>query len=102
MFQENLSIYPDIKYGDGGLVAKLCLTLLTPWTMACQTPVPMGFPRQEYWNELPFPTPRNLPNPGIKPEPPALAGRFFTTQPPGKLIYIYHIFWSFSYIINYL
>ena len=67
MFQENLSIYPDIKYGDGGLVAKLCLTLLTPWTMACQTPVPMGFPRQEYWNELPFPSPGDLTDPGIKP-----------------------------------
>ena len=44
----------------------------------------MGFPRQEYWSRLPFPSPGNLPNPGIKPASPALAGRFFTTEPPGK------------------
>jgi len=44
----------------------------------------MGFPRQEYWSGLPFPTLRDHPDPGIKPESPALAGRFFTTVPPGK------------------
>ena len=40
----------------GGLVIKLCLTLATPWTIACQVPLSMGFSRQEYWNELPFPS----------------------------------------------
>ena len=49
----------------------------------------MGFPRQEYWSELLFPSPGDLPNPGIKCVSPALAGRFFffffTTEPPGKL-----------------
>ena len=44
----------------------------------------MGFPRQEYWNGLPFPSPGDLPNPGIKPVSCALPGGFFTTQPPGK------------------
>ena len=44
----------------------------------------MGFPRQEYWNALPFPSPGDLPNPGIKPTSPALAGRFFTAESPGK------------------
>ena len=47
----------------------------------------MGFPRQEYWSRLPFPPPGDLPDPGIKPESPAdpaLAGGFFTTEPPGK------------------
>ena len=44
----------------------------------------MGFPRQEYWSELPFPSPWDLPDPGIKPASPALAGGFFTTEPPGK------------------
>ena len=44
----------------------------------------MGFSRQEYWSGLPFPSPGDLPNPGIQPESPALAGRFFTTEPPGK------------------
>ena len=44
----------------------------------------MKFPRQEYWSELPFPTPGDLPNSGIEPRSPALAGRFFTIGPPGK------------------
>ena len=45
----------------------------------------MGFPRQEYWSGLPFPSPWDLPNPGIKPASPTLAEGFFTTEPPGKL-----------------
>ena len=45
----------------------------------------MGFTRKEYWSELPFPSPGNLPDPGIEPMSPALAGGFFTTEPPGKL-----------------
>ena len=68
----------------GGLVAKSCLTLPAPWTVACQTPLSMGFPRQEYWSGLPFPSPGDLPNPGIKPASPALARGFFTTAAPGK------------------
>jgi len=44
----------------------------------------MGFSRQEYWSELPFPPPGDLPNSGIKPVSPALAGRYFPTEPPGK------------------
>ena len=58
--------------GGGGLVAKLHLTLVTPWTVAHQPPLSMGFPKQEYWSGLPFPSPRDLPDPGIKPESPAL------------------------------
>ena len=46
----------------------------------------MGFPRKEYWSGLPFPPPGDLPHPGIKPKTPALAGRFFATELPGKLI----------------
>ena len=56
----------------------------TPWTVACQAPLSMGFPRQEYWSGLPFLSPGDLPNPGIKPVSPALASGFFTTEPPGK------------------
>jgi len=44
----------------------------------------MGFPRQEYWSGLPFPFPRNLPDPGIELMSSLLAGRFFITEPPGK------------------
>ena len=61
--------------------------LVTPWTVARQAPLSMRVPRQEYWSGLPFPSPGDLPEPGIKPESPispALAGVFFTTEPPGK------------------
>ena len=58
--------------------------LATPGTVAHQVPLSTGFPRQEYWNGLPFPSPGHLLNPGIEPASPALAGRFFTTVPPGK------------------
>ena len=44
----------------------------------------MGFPRQEYWSGLPFPSPEDLPNPGMEPETPALTGAFFTSEPPGE------------------
>ena len=67
--------------------AQSCLTLCDPWTVACQAPLSMEFSRQEYWSGLPFPTPGDIPNPGIEPEFPAspeLAGGFFTTVPPGK------------------
>ena len=60
--------------GGGGrcLVAKSCLTLAIPRTVACQAPLSMGFSRQEYWSGLPFPSPWYLPYPGIKPTSPAL------------------------------
>ena len=57
-----------------GLVAKLRPTLETPWTVVHQAPLSMGFPRQEYWSGLPFSYPRDVPNPGIEPVSPALAG----------------------------
>ena len=56
----------------------------TPWTIVLQAPLSMGFPRQEYWSGLPFPSPEDLPDPVIKPASPTLAGRFVTTKPPGK------------------
>ena len=54
------------------------------WTIAQQAPLSMGFSRQEYWSGLPFPSPWDLPDPGIEPASPALPGRFFTAEPPGK------------------
>ena len=69
-------------------VAQLCLTRCNSMDhIACQAPLSMGFSRQEYWSGLPFPSPGDLPNPGIKPRSPALAGGFFTTEPPGKPIH---------------
>ena len=50
----------------------------TPWTITCQAPLSMGFPRQEYWSGLPFFSPGDLPDPGVEPTFPALAGGFFT------------------------
>ena len=65
-----------------------CVQLFaTPWTVARQAPLLMGFSRQEYWSELPFRSSGNLPDPGVEPvspESPALAGKFFTAKLPGK------------------
>ena len=58
-----------------------------PWTIAHQVLLSRGFSREEYWSGLPFPSPEDLPDPGIKPtslESPALADRYFTTASPGK------------------
>ena len=55
---------------------------VTPWTVANQAPRSMKFSRQEYWSRLPFPSPRDLPNPGIEPKSPELAGRFFPAELP--------------------
>ena len=60
----------------------------TQWTVAHQALLSMGFPRQEYWSGLTFPSPRDLPNPGIKPVSQALSGGFFITEPPGKPLLI--------------
>ena len=59
-------------------------SLASSWTVARPAPLLPGVSRQEYWSGLPFSSPENLPNPGIKPASPALAGGLFTTEPPGK------------------
>ena len=56
----------------------------TPWTVAYQASPSMGFSRQEYWSGLPFPSPGDLPNPGIKPGSPALEADALNSEPPGK------------------
>ena len=68
---------------SGGLVAKSCPTLMTPWTIDSQAPLSMGFYRQEYWSGLAFPSPGDLTNPGIELislMSPALEGGFFTSS----------------------
>ena len=64
----------QLKYFNfnGGVVSKASLTLVTPWTVANQAPLSVGFSRQKYWSGLPFPFPGDLPNPGIEPGSPAL------------------------------
>ena len=59
----------------------------TPWTVAYQAPPSMGFSRQAYWSGLPFPSPGDLPDPGIEPRSPALQVDTLTSEPPGKPIY---------------
>ena len=55
----------------------------TPWTVAYQAPPSMGFSRQECWSGLPFPSPGDLPDPGIKPGSPALQADALPSEPPG-------------------
>ena len=76
-----------------GLGLKVKLKLLsrvqlfeTPWTVAYQAPPSMGFSRQEYWSGLPFPSPEDLPDPGIEPESPTLQADALPSEPPGKLL----------------
>ena len=62
-----------------------CVRLFaTPWTVAHQAPLSMGFSRQGYWSGLPFPSPGDLPNPGIEPRSPALQADSLPSEPPGK------------------
>ena len=56
---------------------------VTPWTVAYQSPLSMGYSRQEYWSELPFPSPGDLPDPGIEPRYPALQADSLTSESPG-------------------
>ena len=91
-------------WGPLSIVLSHVQLFATPWTVAHQAPLSMEFSRQEYWSRLPsptpgdvphlgielmsalpFPTPGDLPDPGIKPGSPALAGRFFTSEPSRKL-----------------
>ena len=57
---------------------------MTPWTVACQVPLYVEFPRKEYWSGLPFPSPGDLPSAGIEPGSPALQADTLPSEPPGK------------------
>ena len=67
----------------------------TPWTIAYQNPPSMGFSRQEYWSGLPFPSPGDLPDPGIEPGSPALQADALPSEPPGRSLYTF----TFSQIL---
>ena len=74
------------KYQECCVCALSCVQLfVTPWTIVHHASLSMGFPRQEYWNRLPFPTPGDLPNPGIELASPALQADSLPSQPPGKM-----------------
>ena len=69
-----------LRFCGGGLVAKSCPILVTPWTVAYQAPLSVGLSRQEYLSDLPFPSPWDLPDPGIEPRSPALQADSFPTE----------------------
>ena len=66
----------------------------TPWTVAYQDPLSMGFSRQEYWSGLPFSSPGDLPDPGIESQSPTLQADTLTSKPPGKPYHLskFHIY----------
>ena len=68
------------------IVGKSCPTLLIPQSIACQAPLSTGFPKQGYWSGLPFLSPGDLSNPGIKPRSPTLQADSLPTEPSGKLL----------------
>ena len=73
------------------LLSLSCVLLFaTPWSVARQAPLSMGFPRQEYCSGLPFPSLGDHPSPGVKPVSPALSGGFCTTELPGKPQSVYN------------
>ena len=77
--------------GRGKCSVWCCLadSFATPWTAVCQAPPSTGFSRQEYWSGLPFPSPGDLPHPGMEPTSPALAGRSLCHWAPGKpMLYV--------------
>ena len=78
LYQCKLSEYTTV------FVAQYVRLFATPWTGAHQTPLSMGFSRQEYWSGLPFPPPGDLPNLGIKPRSLALQADSFPSEPPGN------------------
>ena len=77
---------PDVKLPTSIEVKLLSHVRLfaTPWTVVHQAPPSIGFFRQEYWSRLPFPSPGDVPDPGIKPGSPALRADALTSEPPGK------------------
>ena len=79
-------VFPKVSFRDASEVKSLSHVQLfvTPWTVAHQTPPSMGFSRQEYWSGLPFPSPGDLPDPGIEPRSPALQADALTSERGGK------------------
>ena len=83
LLHANVHLRVGIHYPCVCMRVQSCLSV-TLWTVAYQAPLTIGFSGQGCWSGLPFPTPGDLPSPGIEPLFPALAGGFFTPAPPGK------------------
>ena len=83
LYNSRLSMKQDCIQSESE-VTQSRLTLCDPWTVVGQAPLSMGFSRQEYWSGLPFPSPRNLPDPGIEPESPVLQADSLPSELPGN------------------
>ena len=83
-------LYFNLWHSNQNLIEGSSLSLsrvrlfATPWTIAYEAPTSMGSSRQEYWSGLPFPSPGDLPNPGIEPRSPSLQADALTSEPPGQ------------------
>ena len=90
LFQYRLLDPPPKFLTHRSLVGPVCMLVshvrlfATPWTVACQAPLSMGFSRQEYWSGFPFPSPRDITNLGIKLESPSLQAVSLSPEPPGE------------------
>ena len=83
------------------LVAQLCLTLCAPMNYSLPgSSLSMEFPRQKYWNGLPFPSPGDLPDPGIEPGSPALQANFLLSEPPEKPYFFSGHFFIDRYLLS--
>ena len=94
MLQSNTQRFPSSeKQSNNKKVKAKSLSrvrlLATPWTVAYQAPQSMEFSRKKYWSGLPFPSPGDLPNPGIEPRSPALQADTLPPEPPGKAYIMY-------------
>ena len=78
----------EVKWSEMKSLSRVRL-FATPWTLAYQAPPSLGFSRQEYWTGLPFPSPGDLPNPGIKPGSPVLQADALLSEPPGKSLLVW-------------
>ena len=88
LFADQMILY-KLESESESEVAQLCPTLCNPKDyIVHQAPPSMGFSRQEYWSGLPFPSPGNLPDPGMEPRSPTLQADALTSEPPGKPPYI--------------
>ena len=88
---DSVCVGGEINQEFGGNIYTLVVSSLsrvrlfaTPWTVAYEAPPSMGFSRQEYWSGLPFPSPGDLPDPGIEPRSPAVQADALPSKPPGK------------------
>ena len=86
LFHSSLMLFSELATEQQQMFSREAMSnsFMAPWTVARQAPLSMGFDQREYWSGLPFPSPGDLPKPGIERVSPALANEFFTTEPPGK------------------